>query len=105
MNEIEFEAKLRADGYTEIAIENLDPRPAKGEHGHPPFRSAVSFSRARLSSRKTISERFTSLAKSSLWRTDTHTTNRSGQRAPASSLVVSMQNHKSCDSRSNWGSG
>jgi quercetin dioxygenase-like cupin family protein len=35
MNEIDFEAKLRADGYTEIAIENLDPRPAKGEHGHP----------------------------------------------------------------------
>jgi hypothetical protein len=35
MNEIEFEAKLRADGYTEIETQNLEPRPAKGEHGHP----------------------------------------------------------------------
>jgi hypothetical protein len=35
MNEIEFEAKLRADGYTEIETQNLQPRPAKGQHGHP----------------------------------------------------------------------
>lgn len=33
MNEIEFEAKLKAD--TEIETQNLEPRPAKGEHGHP----------------------------------------------------------------------
>lgn len=35
MNEIDFEAKLRADGYTEIETQTLEPRPAKGEHGHP----------------------------------------------------------------------
>ena len=35
MNEIEFAEKLRADGYTEIETQNLEPRPAKGEHGHP----------------------------------------------------------------------
>jgi quercetin dioxygenase-like cupin family protein len=35
MNEIEFAEKLKADGYTEIETQNLEPRPAKGEHGHP----------------------------------------------------------------------
>ncbi|HEV7510218.1 MAG TPA: cupin domain-containing protein [Candidatus Acidoferrum sp.] len=35
MNEIDFEANLRADGYTEIDTQTLQPRPAKGEHGHP----------------------------------------------------------------------
>jgi quercetin dioxygenase-like cupin family protein len=35
MNEIEFEAELRADGYTEIETQKLEPRPGKGEHGHP----------------------------------------------------------------------
>jgi quercetin dioxygenase-like cupin family protein len=35
MNEIEFEAKLRADGYAEIETQDLQPRPAKGQHGHP----------------------------------------------------------------------
>ena len=35
MNEIKFEAKLRADGYTEIETQDLQPRPAKGQHGHP----------------------------------------------------------------------
>jgi hypothetical protein len=35
MNEIELEAKLKADGYTEIEMQDLAPRPAKGEHGHP----------------------------------------------------------------------
>jgi quercetin dioxygenase-like cupin family protein len=35
MNEIEFQAQLKADGYTEIETQDLAPRPAKGEHGHP----------------------------------------------------------------------
>jgi quercetin dioxygenase-like cupin family protein len=35
MNKIDFEANLRADGYTEIETQNLEPRPEKGEHGHP----------------------------------------------------------------------
>jgi quercetin dioxygenase-like cupin family protein len=35
MNQIDFEAKLKADGYTEIETQDLAPRPAKGEHGHP----------------------------------------------------------------------
>src|ERR1700722_14618118 len=35
MNEVDFETKLRADGYTEIETQNLEPRPPKGEHGHP----------------------------------------------------------------------
>ena len=35
MNEIDFEAKLRADGYTEIETQDLQPRPAKRQHGHP----------------------------------------------------------------------
>ena len=35
MNESDFEAELRADGYIEIATKSLEPRPGKGEHGHP----------------------------------------------------------------------
>jgi quercetin dioxygenase-like cupin family protein len=35
MNKSDFEAELRSDGYTEIEIQNLESRPAKGEHGHP----------------------------------------------------------------------
>jgi quercetin dioxygenase-like cupin family protein len=35
MNQIDFEANLKADGYTEIETQDLAPRPAKGEHGHP----------------------------------------------------------------------
>lgn len=35
MDAADFEAKLRADGYTEIETQTLEPRPAKGEHGHP----------------------------------------------------------------------
>ena len=34
MNETDFEAKLRADGYTEIETQSLEPRPAKGRHRH-----------------------------------------------------------------------
>jgi len=30
-----FGQTLRADGYTEIETQDLQPRPAKGEHGHP----------------------------------------------------------------------
>lgn len=29
-----FEAKLKADGYTEIERKRYEPRPANGEHGH-----------------------------------------------------------------------
>jgi hypothetical protein len=34
MNESEFEAELKADGYTEIETRNLEPRPGKGRHRH-----------------------------------------------------------------------
>jgi quercetin dioxygenase-like cupin family protein len=34
MNESDFEAQLRADGYQEIETQNLDPRPGKGRHRH-----------------------------------------------------------------------
>lgn len=34
MDENDFEAELMADGYTEIAIQRLEPRLAKGQHGH-----------------------------------------------------------------------
>jgi hypothetical protein len=34
MNESEFEAQLKADGYTEIEMQNLDPRPGKDRHRH-----------------------------------------------------------------------
>jgi mannose-6-phosphate isomerase-like protein (cupin superfamily) len=34
MNENNFEAELKADGYTEIAFQKLDSRSAKGQHGH-----------------------------------------------------------------------
>ena len=34
MNERDFENTLRADGYTEVAIQSLQPRPGKGHHGH-----------------------------------------------------------------------
>ena len=34
MNESQFEAELKADGYTEIETQNLAPRPGKGRHRH-----------------------------------------------------------------------
>jgi quercetin dioxygenase-like cupin family protein len=34
MNETDFEAQLRADGFTEIETQNLDPRRGKGRHRH-----------------------------------------------------------------------
>jgi quercetin dioxygenase-like cupin family protein len=35
MNEVDFESKLKADGFTEIATQDLQPRAPRGEHGHP----------------------------------------------------------------------
>ena len=35
MNRQEFEAQLKADGYTEIEAKFLQPRPANDHHGHP----------------------------------------------------------------------
>jgi hypothetical protein len=58
MNEIEFEAKLRADGYTEIETQDLQPRPQRDSTGIL-SRSVASFSRAPLSSRRTISGPYT----------------------------------------------
>ena len=34
MKASEFEAQLKADGYTEIETQDLDPRPGKGRHRH-----------------------------------------------------------------------
>jgi hypothetical protein len=34
MNTDDFEANLKADGYSEIETQNLQPRPGKGHHGH-----------------------------------------------------------------------
>ena len=34
MNESEFEAQLRADGYQEIELQELAARPGKGRHRH-----------------------------------------------------------------------
>ena len=34
MNTQDFEAQLRADGYTEIETQTLEPRPGKGRHRH-----------------------------------------------------------------------
>ena len=34
MNEHDFEAQLRADGYTEIESQTLAARPGKGRHRH-----------------------------------------------------------------------
>jgi hypothetical protein len=34
MNETEFAEKLKADGYTEIETQDLQPRPGKGRHRH-----------------------------------------------------------------------
>ena len=30
----DFEAQLRAEGYTEIETKSYDPRPANGDHAH-----------------------------------------------------------------------
>jgi quercetin dioxygenase-like cupin family protein len=35
MNRQEFEAQLKADGYTEIEAKSLRPHPANDHHGHP----------------------------------------------------------------------
>lgn len=34
MDQQSFEAQLRADGYTEIETQTLEPRPGKGRHRH-----------------------------------------------------------------------
>lgn len=34
MNESDFEAQLKADGFTEIETQSLEPRPGKGRHRH-----------------------------------------------------------------------
>ena len=34
MDQIEFERQLRADGYQEIEMQTLAPRPGKGRHRH-----------------------------------------------------------------------
>lgn len=34
MNEQDFEAQLKADGFAEIEFQNLAPRPGKGRHRH-----------------------------------------------------------------------
>src|SRR6476619_2051987 len=34
MNANDFEAQLKADGYTEIETSTLEPRPGKGRHRH-----------------------------------------------------------------------
>jgi quercetin dioxygenase-like cupin family protein len=34
MNAQEFEASLKAEGFTEIETKSYDPRPANGEHAH-----------------------------------------------------------------------
>jgi len=34
MNEQDFDAQLRADGYTEVETQTLEPRPGKGRHRH-----------------------------------------------------------------------
>lgn len=34
MDTADFEAGLKADGYTEIERKRYEPRPANGEHGH-----------------------------------------------------------------------
>jgi len=34
MNAHEFEEQLKADGFQEIGLEKLDPRPGKGRHRH-----------------------------------------------------------------------
>jgi hypothetical protein len=38
MNEIEFEAQLKADGYQEIELQELIPRPGKGRQAQTSFR-------------------------------------------------------------------
>ena len=48
MNESEFETQLRADGYQEIELQELAPRPGKGRHRHH-FAIRVWSSRARSS--------------------------------------------------------
>lgn len=35
MDKNEFDAQLRADGYTEIETKSVAPRPANEGHGHP----------------------------------------------------------------------
>jgi quercetin dioxygenase-like cupin family protein len=34
MNQHDFEAQLKADGYQEIELQTLAPRPGKGKHRH-----------------------------------------------------------------------
>ena len=35
MDQQQFEAQLKADGYTDIEVKSLQPRPTNDHHGHP----------------------------------------------------------------------
>jgi quercetin dioxygenase-like cupin family protein len=90
MNEIDFEAKLRADGYTEIETQDLQPRPAKGQHGHPfSIRGLVLVGTFIVTqdNQRTIYKPGDVFGVAR----DTHTTNRSVPKARACSLVVNTQ--------------
>ena len=90
MNEIEFEAKLRADGYSEIETQDLLPRPAKGQHGHPfSIRGLVLAGTFIVTQddRRTVY----GPGRSSLSTTNIRTTNRSVPKARVCSLVANTR--------------
>jgi hypothetical protein len=82
MNESDFEAQLRADGYTEIETQNLDPRPVKGRHRHL-FAIRASSCPAHLTSRRMASRSHLVRGKSLPSPTENCTTNLSEQRVHA----------------------
>jgi len=91
MNEIDFEAKLRSDGYTEIETQDLTAAAGKGQQRasflDPGPRSRWHLHRHAGQSTNYIQVR----KKSSPSHRDTHTTNRSVQKVRACSLVVNTR--------------
>jgi hypothetical protein len=91
MNEIDFEAKLRDDGYTEIETQDLQPRPAKGQHGHPFSIRGLVLAGTFIVTQGRSAHRIRTRADLLLSTRNARTTSRSVPTAHASWSVVSIK--------------
>jgi hypothetical protein len=82
MNEREFESQLKADGFQEIELQELVPRPGKGRHGHHFAIRGLVLTGAFLVTQDSDPS-LTALGKSLPWQRANCTTSRSDRKARA----------------------
>ena len=98
--ESDFEAQLRADGFSEIETQSLDPRPGKGRHRHL-FSTADSYCPGRSWSQRMPSRSYTEPARCLRSPRGNCTMNRSGRKALASwsDANIQLRNRPPADRR------